>query len=104
VRTTASSESPVASRFPAAIRARSCALLVLFTGELHAHGGPRLDLTQIRLHLDFYAAKMGLAVLIQAPALVLSRLPEAANACGPLDPVFNKNEVARGFLHVSQPP
>jgi hypothetical protein len=75
-------------------------LLVLFTGELHAHGGPRLDLTQIRLHLDFYAAKMGLAVLIQAPTLVLSRLPEAANAFGPLDPVFNQNEVARGFLHV----
>jgi hypothetical protein len=75
-------------------------LLVLFTGELHARGGPLLDVTQIRLYLDFYAATMGLAVLIQAPALVLSRLPEAANAYSPLDPVFGKNEVARGFLHV----
>jgi hypothetical protein len=75
-------------------------LLVLFTGELHAHGGPLLDVARIRLHLDFYAATMGLAVLLQAPGLVLARLPEAANALGPLDPIFNQDEVARGFLHV----
>jgi hypothetical protein len=75
-------------------------LLALFTGELHAHGGPLLDVAQLRLHLHFYAATMGLAMLIQAPTLVLSRLPEAAHAHGPLDPVFRKNEVARGFLHV----
>ena len=75
-------------------------LLALFTAELHAHGGPLLDTTRIRLHLDLYAATMGLAVLIQAPTLVLSRLPEAARAAGPLDPVFSKDDVARGFLHV----
>jgi hypothetical protein len=75
-------------------------LLALFIGELHAHGGPLLDVADLKLHLHFYAATIGLAVLIQAPTLVLSRLPEAANAYGPLDPVFRKNEVARGFLHV----
>jgi hypothetical protein len=75
-------------------------LLALFTGELHAQGGPLLDVAQLKLHLHFYAATMGLAMLIQAPTLVLSRLPEAAHAHGPLDPVFRKNEVARGFLHV----
>jgi hypothetical protein len=75
-------------------------LLALFTGELHAHGGPLLDVADLRLHLHFYAAMMGLAVLIQAPTLVLSRLPAAANAYGPLDPVFRQDEVARGFLHV----
>lgn len=75
-------------------------LLALFIGELHAHGGPLLEVAELRLRLDFYAATMGLAVLIQAPTLVLSRLPEAANAYGPLDPVFSKDEVARGFLHV----
>jgi hypothetical protein len=75
-------------------------LLALFTAELHAHGGPRLDVTELELHLDFYVATMGLATLIEAPALVLSRLPEAAGASGPLDPVFFKDDVARGFLHV----
>ena len=72
-------------------------LLALFIAELHAHGGPRLDVAELELHLDFYVATMGLATLIDAPALVLSRLPEAAGARGPLDPVFLKDDVARGF-------
>jgi len=75
-------------------------LLALFTDELHARGGPRLDVTELMLHLHFYVATMGLAALIDAPRLVLARLPEAAGAYGPLDPVFRKDEVARGFLHV----
>jgi hypothetical protein len=75
-------------------------LLDLFTAELYAHGGPRLDVAELELHLDFYVATMGLATLIEAPALVLSRLPEAAGARDPLDPVFSKDDVARGFLHV----
>ncbi len=75
-------------------------LLALFVGELHAHGGPRLDVAELGLHLDFYAATMGLAVLIDAPALLLARLPEAVGAQGPLDPVFRQDEVVRGFWHV----
>jgi hypothetical protein len=75
-------------------------LLSLFTRELRAAGGPRLDLAELKLHLHFYVATMGLATLIEAPALVLARLPEAAGAYGPLDPVFRKNEIARSFLHV----
>lgn len=75
-------------------------LLALFTTELHAHGGPRLDVRELELHLDFYVATMGLATLIDAPALVLSRLPAAVHARDPLDPVFLKDDVTRGFLHV----
>jgi hypothetical protein len=75
-------------------------LLALFVAELHAHGGPRLDVAELELHLNFYVATMGLATLIEAPALILSRLPEAVAAHGPLDPVFLKDDVARGFLHV----
>jgi hypothetical protein len=75
-------------------------LLALFTAELHTHGGPRLDAAELRVHLDFYVATMGLATLIEAPALVLSRLPEAAGARNALDPVFLGDDVARGFLHV----
>jgi hypothetical protein len=75
-------------------------LLDLFTAELHEHGGPRLDVAELELHLDFYVATMGLATLIEAPALVLSRLPDSAGARDSLDPVFLKDDVARGFLHV----
>src|SRR5207302_2501667 len=60
-------------------------LLALFTDELHAQGGPKLDLGELKLHLHLYTATMGIAQLIEAPALVLSRLPEAAQASGPLD-------------------
>jgi hypothetical protein len=75
-------------------------LLALFASELHVHGGPRLDVEALELHLDFYVATMGLATMLEAPALVLSRLPEAARALSPRDPVFLKDAVASGFLHV----
>ena len=75
-------------------------LLALFADELHAHGGPRLETAELKLHLDLSVAMLGLALMMDVPSLVLSRLPEAASAFGPLDPVLHNNEVARGFLHV----
>jgi len=75
-------------------------LLALFADELEAHGGPRLDVAQLRLHLHLYGITMGIAGLIEAPRLVLAALPQAAQASGPLDPVFTKSEAARSFLHI----
>jgi hypothetical protein len=75
-------------------------LLSLFIDELQAHGGPKLDVAELTLHLNLYAAMIGLAGLINAPYLVLFRLPEAATATGPHDPVFRKQESARSFLHI----
>lgn len=76
-------------------------LLDLFIGELHDHGGPRLDIAELKLHLHFYVAMMGLAWLLQAPARILFRLPEAATASSPRDPIFRRSETARNQLHVS---
>ncbi|CAN7347178.1 hypothetical protein LJR225_002044 [Phenylobacterium sp. LjRoot225] len=75
-------------------------LLPLFAATLHEQGGPRLEAAELRLHLDLSVAMLGLSMMMDVPALVLSRLPEAADAEGPLDPVLFKDEVARGFLHV----
>jgi hypothetical protein len=75
-------------------------LLLHFTTELHSHGGPQLDIEDLRLYLDMYAATMGLAGLIKTPALIFTYLPEAASATGPLDPVFHRSEAARSFLHI----
>jgi hypothetical protein len=75
-------------------------LLALFVAELHEHGGPRLDLEELELHLQLYAAMMGVSYLIQSPSRILARLPEAATASGTLDPVFRKNETARNQLHI----
>ena len=76
-------------------------LLALFARELHEQGGPRLEVAELKLHLDLYVATMGLAWLMEAPANVLFRLPEAATASGPHDPVFRRNESARNQLHIS---
>ena len=75
-------------------------LLALFTTELHARGGPRLDVTELRLHMNLSVAMLGLALMMDVPSLVLTRLPEAADADGPLDSILHKNEIARSFLHV----
>jgi hypothetical protein len=75
-------------------------LLTLFIQEVHRSGGRQMEMSQLRTHLHFYAATMGLATLIDAPTLVLARLPEAAAAGSQLDPLLLRNEVARTFLHV----
>jgi hypothetical protein len=75
-------------------------LLELFTGEIAAHGRCELDVDELRLHLDLYVATMGLAGMIVAPDRILFRLPEAIKASGPRDPVFQKSEQARNFLHI----
>lgn len=73
-------------------------LLDLYIGTLHEEGGPRLDLAELKLHLDLAVAVIGLALMSDAPALILSRMPEAAQASGPLDPILDRDSVVRGFL------
>jgi hypothetical protein len=75
-------------------------LLHQFANELHVHGGPRLDVVELRLHLALYTAMIGLAQLIESPGIVLSRMPEVAKTSGPRDPLFDTNEGARTFLSV----
>jgi hypothetical protein len=75
-------------------------LLSLFLTEFHAHGGPYLEPARLKLHLQLYAATIGVAGILIAPERILLRLPEAESASGPFDPVFDKSEEARGFLHI----
>jgi len=75
-------------------------LLTLFTNELHENGGPRLEIAELMLHLRFYAALMGLSYFMESPARIRYRLPNFANASGPLDPLFQRNETARNQLHI----
>lgn len=77
------------------------ALLALFARELAAHGGPALPPDLLALHFDLSVAMLGLALMIDLPALIAARLPEAANAGGPHDPLLAQDPVVRGFLHVS---
>lgn len=74
-------------------------LLALFVGELQASGGPRLDVGELKLRFDLAVAIIGLALLMDAPALVQSRLPDVADASSLTDPLLRRNQVANGFLH-----
>jgi hypothetical protein len=74
-------------------------LLSHFIEAYAAAGGPRLELDELKLHLDVYVGMMALAWMMEFPQRVLLRLPEAATASGPRDPVFLKSEPARNQLH-----
>lgn len=76
------------------------ALLGVFLRELEAHGGPALCPNQLGMHFDASVALLGLALMMDVPALVLSRLPEARLATNVRDPILRRDEVARCFLHV----
>lgn len=74
--------------------------LALFLRELHAQGGPHIETSELRLHLVLYIATIGLAGLLITPERILFRLPEAVQASGPHDPIFEKSEQARNLLHI----
>jgi hypothetical protein len=74
-------------------------LLALFVEELATHGGPAIAPAELRLHFDLAVAMIGLALLMDAPALIETRLPEVASASGLTDPALRCNQVGNGFLH-----
>jgi len=75
-------------------------LLALFADEFHRHGGPRIAVPELKLHLQLYSAIMGLSYFMASPSRILFRLPEAVKASGPLDPIFRKSDPARTNLHI----
>jgi hypothetical protein len=76
-------------------------LLILFARELAAHGGPELPLDLLALHFDLSLAVIGLALMMDLPMLIETRLPEAVGARGPHDPLLRCDSVVHGFLRVS---
>jgi hypothetical protein len=70
-------------------------LLALFAREL------ALPAPELGLHFDLSVAMLGLALMMDLPALIAARLPQAAAAAGPHDPLLRRDPVVHGFLHVS---
>lgn len=75
-------------------------LLALFADEYAAHGGPRIDLVELRTHLLLYAAMMGLCWLLDAPPRIRREVPDLARCAGPLDPRITASETARVQLQM----
>jgi hypothetical protein len=73
-------------------------LLQLFVAEVHRHGGPQLDAGRLRRHTLLYAAAMGIAWLLDVPALMRKRfdtLPATRR-----DPRIRNDESVRAPLQM----
>jgi hypothetical protein len=75
-------------------------LLALFASEFQRCGGPSLDVPQLRTHLLLSVALMGLAWLLDAPALIQAQIPDLSSMENRRDPRFSANETARVQLHM----
>jgi hypothetical protein len=74
-------------------------LLHLFVAEVHRYGGPNLDPDRLRRYTLLYAAVMGVAWLLDAPALIRKRfgadLPRSRR-----DPRIRDDESVRAPLQM----
>jgi hypothetical protein len=85
---------------PEMLAAELDTFLARFAAELEAQGGAAIPLAKLSIHFDIALMLLGFALMMDAPTLVLSRLPRAVEARSLRDDVMFENEVARTFLHV----
>jgi hypothetical protein len=75
-------------------------LLAYYAAELAVHGGAHVTADELGVHFDLSLAILGLALMMDLPALVRSRCPDIGQATGPLDPLLSES-VVQAFLLVS---
>jgi hypothetical protein len=75
-------------------------LLGLFAEEYHHRGGPRVEVSALKLHLQLYIAVMGLSYFVASPSRILQACPLVTTASSALDPMFRDSETARNNLHI----
>ena len=74
-------------------------LLALFAEVLEADGGPLIAPEELGLHFDLAVGLITLALMMDTPALLVSRMPDIARASGRRDPMLQQDKVVQGFLH-----
>lgn len=75
-------------------------LLQLFAREYRAAGGPALDVAEVAFQLDLYIGVMGVAWMLDAPALIQQRAPNLSEAKSRFDAPVRGIERARNQLHI----
>ncbi len=73
-------------------------LLELFIAEFQRWGGPRLEVDRLRRHTLLYAAVMGVAWLLDVPALIRKRFSAAPSSR--MDPRIRDDESVRAPLQM----
>ncbi|MDQ2627003.1 MAG: hypothetical protein M3Y90_08380 [Actinomycetota bacterium] len=76
------------------------ALVTLFVTELVAAGGPPIDPGELTRHVLIYAGIMGVSWLLDVPALIASRLGEAARTMTRYDAPIKHDESVRAPLQM----
>lgn len=73
-------------------------LLTLFNTEFAKAGGAELDLHTFKLHLKIYIGMMGLAWMLDAPKLILAKVPNLELATDRMDDRIQTSERGRSQL------
>jgi hypothetical protein len=68
--------------------------------EFSLCGGPLLDVQELKLHMQLYIALMGLAWLLDVPALLQMQMPTLSKVESRFDPQLKSNEAARVRLQM----
>lgn len=75
-------------------------LLELFAAEFRSCAGASIDVEELRLHLQLYIAIMGLAWLVDVPALIEARIPDLGAVQDRFDARIKSNEEVRVRLQM----
>lgn len=75
-------------------------LLNTFIVQFRNCGGPALDAAELKQHILLYAGIMGLTWLLDAPALILARVPDLSQVTDRFDPHIRDDETTRAQLHI----
>jgi hypothetical protein len=76
-------------------------LLALFVTEVRNCGGPCVDVSELKLHLNLYIALMGITWLLDVGTLIRSRNSDLAAVRDRFDPKIRDHELSRVRLHMA---
>jgi hypothetical protein len=75
-------------------------IVKLFADEYALNGGPRLNVDELKTHTLLVTATMGLAYLMDAPAIIERQIADLDSIANAQDEIFESNEDARVQLHM----
>jgi hypothetical protein len=75
-------------------------IVKLFADEYARHGGPQLNIDELKTHTLLVTATMGLAYLMDAPAIIERQIADLDSIANAQDEIFKSNEDARVQLHM----
>jgi hypothetical protein len=76
-------------------------LLTTFLAEMRDSGGPLVEVSELKLHLNLYIALMGITWLLDVGSLIRSRIADLTSVRDRFDPKIRGHELSRVRLHMA---